>query len=771
MKLFKKLNKRQVRIMRYVLASLLIVYFFCLPRNLFDVPTSAVVLDRDGSLLGARIASDGQWRFPATNQIPDKLKQCMIAFEDDYFYYHWGVNPISISKAFYSNIKAGRVVRGGSTITMQVIRMSRNEARTIPEKMVEAILATRLEFRYSKDEILNLYASYAPFGGNVVGFAAASWRYFGRDAVSLSWAEAATLAVLPNSPSLIHISKRRNQLRAKRDGLLLKLLHKGVITEDTYELAIEEELPEEPIPLPQKAPHLVTKIVKEFPSEQSNSTINMAVQSRLEEIMNRWNREYASRNMNDLAAVIIDVETSEIIAYHGNSGFDTNRFGSQVDVADAPRSTGSILKPFLFAAMLDEGLLLPNELLPDVPLRIRGFAPQNFNLKYEGAVPASEALCRSLNLPSVYLLREYTPLKFYDKLKELHLSTLTNPADYYGLSLILGGAEGKLKEITASYMHLVQLARKQSTYFPKYLQKGKLQSWKPAFSAGAAWKTLDILTDLNRPEEVAWKQMSSVQKIAWKTGTSQGFRDAWAVGANRKYVIGVWVGNATGEGNPDLVGGRVAGPVLFELFNIFPNEPWIERPENEFVDAAVCRQSGYLKSRFCNDVDTILVTPKTLDREEVCPYHEVITVTPDRKNRVYMSCAGEEGAIQEPWFVLPPVMEWYYRKVHPEYEVLPPFKEGCGSSYLNAMQFIYPTRNADLIVTKQFDGSYGPIVFNLAHINPDAKVFWHLDGEYIGETTLIHQQNLIPEDGNHIISVIDNEGNTTSVAFKSVRSK
>lgn len=136
-----------------------------------------------------------------------------------------------------------------------------------------------------------------------------------------------------------------------------------------------------------------------------------------------------------------------------------------------------------------------------------------------------------------------------------------------------------------------------------------------------------------------------------------------------------------------------------------------------------------------------------------------------------MSCASEEGAVQEPWFVLPPVMEWYYRKVHPEYEVLPPFKEGCGSSYLNAMQFIYPTRNADLIVTKQFDGSYGPIVFNLAHINPDAKVFWHLDGEYIGETTLIHQQNLIPEDGNHIISVIDNEGNTTSVAFKSIRSK
>lgn len=772
MKCFKHISKRQARILRYVLAFLLIIYFFCLPRRIFDEPTSTLVLDRSGELLGARIASDGQWRFSPTNEIPEKLKQCMIAFEDDYFYYHWGVNPFSIGKAFLSNMKAKSVVRGGSTITMQVIRLSRNEKRTVYEKVIEAILATRLEFRYSKEEILNLYASYAPFGGNVVGYSAASWRYFGHTATNLSWAEAATLAVLPNSPSAIHLARKRDALKEKRNRLLQKLHRKNLIDDYTLELALEEDIPDKPIALPQIAPHLVSQMNSKYPGVTTTSTIDISIQQKVEGVANRWNREYRKHNINDIAAVVLDVETGEIIAYHGNSGFETNRGGSQVDIVDAPRSTGSVLKPFLFASMLDEGLLLPNQLVPDIPMKISGFSPQNFNLKYEGAVKASEALSRSLNLPSVVLLRDYTYQKFYDKLKLLKFTTLNQPASYYGLSIILGGSEGKLIDVASAYMHLGQIATQQPTTLLKTRLDEESTPWPPQYTAGAAWQTLSILTEVNRPGEIAWKRMPSMQMIGWKTGTSQGFRDAWAVGVNKKHVIAVWVGNATGEGNPELIGGRVAGPVLFELFNIFQNEQWIDRPANQFVDAEVCHQSGFLKSRFCSDIDTVLVAPNAAQNTDlICPYHHLVTLTADGKNRVYQSCAGEEGIIQKSWFTLPPVWEWFYVKAHPEYEVLPPFKKGCGEDSMSTMQFIYPYTNADLIITKQFDGSYGPVVFELAHIDPNAQVFWHLDGHYIGETTYIHQQSLVPEDGHHVMAVVDGLGNTTSVSFSSTLSK
>lgn len=758
-------NKRKAwRYLRYFLAFFFILFFFCLPKQLFDDPYSSVVLDREGVLMGARIAPDGQWRFPLESEIPSKLKKCIIRFEDDYFYYHWGINPISISKAFVSNLKARKVVRGGSTITMQTIRMARRQPRTILEKMKEAIWATRLEFRYSKDQILNLYASHAPFGGNVVGYSAASWRYFGHTATALSWAEAATLAVLPNAPSAIHLSKERESLKLKRDKLLRKLYEKGDISETDYLLAKEEELPHEPLALPQLAPHLVDKLALESPQKEVITTIDAGLQSKMEALLNEWNLKYQQHHIKDIAAILIDVETSEVLAYHGNSGFSTKRVGSQVDIIQSPRSTGSILKPFLLAAMLDEGKLLVNQLLPDIPININGFTPQNFSLRYEGAVPAAEAISRSLNIPSVYMLKDYSVPKFYDKLKKLGLSTLTKPAGHYGLSLILGGAEGKLGEITAAYMHIAQIALGKSSTYPKYRLGEEDILWKPTYSAGASWQTLDVLKEVNRPGEIAWKMLPSIQTIAWKTGTSHGFRDGWAVGVTPKYAVGVWVGNATGEGNAELVGGRVAGPVLFDIFNALPSSKWFERPKDAFVDAEVCRQSGYLKSRFCNDVDTVLILSQGI-RTPSCPYHHLVHLTPDEKYRVYTSCLDSEETIEKSWFTLPPVWEWYYKAVHPSYQVLPPFKEGCGEDYRQPMQFIYPQMNAEILLAKQLEGSEGSLTLDLVHSNKEAIIYWHMDGNYLGETQFIHKFTISPKDGEHNVTVVDNQGNTQSVHF------
>ena len=425
-----------------VTAALLLAYLLCLPRDLFKgTRYSTVVEDRNGELLGARIAGDGQWRFPPSDRIPDKFRTALIEFEDRWFAFHPGVNPVAIIRAAAGNLKAGKVTSGGSTITMQVIRMSRGKERNLKQKLIEAILATRLELRCSKEEILGLYASHAPFGGNVVGLEAASWRYFGRPPEELSWGEAATLAVLPNSPADIHPGKNRSKLLAKRNALLGTLFERGHIDSLDLELACGEPLPLEPVQLPQEARHLTEYMWKTSPGKRVRTDIDIHFQKQVQAVADRWNEDFSARGIEDLAAVVMDVRTGEILAYVGNSSPDRSRPGSEVDILRAPRSTGSILKPILYCSMLQEGEILPNTLLPDVPVNLNGFSPQNFNRQFAGAVPASEALSRSLNVPSVHMLRRFGVPKFLDILRKCGMSTLPRSASHYGLSLILGGEE------------------------------------------------------------------------------------------------------------------------------------------------------------------------------------------------------------------------------------------------------------------------------------------------------------------------------------------
>ena len=729
-KFFKRLSVTK-KVMTISITLLIIGYIFCLPRQLFHVPYSTVVTDRNEELLGARIASDGQWRFPPRKTTPEKIKQCLITFEDKHFYHHWGVNPLATGRALYQNLKNKRVVSGGSTLTMQTIRLARNKPRTLGEKVVEMIWATRLEFRASKEEILSMYVSHAPFGGNVVGLDAAAWRYFGHSAEDLSWAESAMLAVLPNAPAMIHLSKGRKTLLSKRNRLLKQLLEEEIIDASTYELAVSEPLPDEPHPLPQIAPHLVSRFYQERNGLYTRSTIDRGIQSHIESLAERWSNEFNRSDIRNLAILVIDIPTNQVVAYCGNVHFDRKQGGSQVDVIQAPRSTGSILKPFLYNAMLQEGSLLPKMLLPDVPVNINGFTPQNFSMQFEGAVPASEALARSLNIPAVTMLQRYGVPKFHHLLQQMEFKTINRTASHYGLSLILGGAEATLWDVTNAYAqmgrslssspsptvsqgkeaqilletenteqinndtkqtsrnhksnHNKQEKREQSNSSPLSVEEDSEET--TSAKTGAAWLTLSALTEVNRPEEIDWKSIPSMQTIAWKTGTSYGFRDAWAVGVTPRYTVGVWVGNATGEGKPGLVGAQTAGPVLFDIFSYLPSSPWFERPTGVFVDAEICRQSGHLKGRFCEETDTVLILPAGL-RTEACPYHHLVTLSADESHRIYENCANTEPTIQKSWFALPPVWEWYYKQHHPEYKPLPPFKAGCGEDSFQSMQFI-----------------------------------------------------------------------------------
>ena len=761
---FKRLSVTK-KVILCILAFLVTGYIFCLPRHLFHVPYSTVVTDRNEELLGARIASDGQWRFPPRNTTPEKIKECLITFEDKHFYHHWGVNPFAIGRAFYQNVKNKRIVSGGSTLTMQTIRLARNESRTFREKLIEMIWATRLEFRASKEEILSMYISHAPFGGNVVGLDAAAWRYFGHSADDLSWAESAMLAVLPNAPAMIHLSKGRKTLLDKRNRLLKQLLEKKTIDSSTYELAISEPLPDEPHPLPQIAPYLVSRFYQERNGEYSRSTINKGIQTQIEDLAERWSNEFRRSDIRNLAILVIDIPSNQVVAYCGNVHFDRKQGGNQVDVIQAPRSTGSILKPFLYYAMLQEGSLLPDMLLPDVPVNINGFTPQNFSMQFEGAVPASEALARSLNIPAVTMLQRYGVPKFHSFLQQIGLKTINRSSFHYGLSLILGGAEATLWDVTNAYAmmgrSLLQLPQRSCSLL---LPTSRITESTDPFQPGAVWQTFDALKEVNRPEEIDWKSIPSMQTIAWKTGTSYGFRDAWAVGVTPRYAVGVWVGNATGEGKPGLVGAQTAGPVLFDIFNLLPASSWFTRPAGIFVEAEVCRKSGHLKGRFCDETDTLLVLSAGL-RTEACPYHHLVTLSADESQRIYENCANTEPTLRKSWFTLPPVWEWYYKQHHPEYKPLPPFKAGCGEDTFQPMQFIYPPMNARIKLPKQLDGSKGFLTVELAHNNPNATVFWHLDETYQAQTQDFHKISLQPAAGKHSLTAVDGEGNTISTTF------
>ena len=762
------------KIKSLVIFVLFIAYYFSLPKQLFKDPTATVITSNSDELLGALIAEDGQWRFPVSDSIPDKFKTCIIQFEDEYFYKHPGFNPVSIYKALKGNLNSGSVKRGGSTITQQVIRLSRKgQSRTYFEKLKELILATRLELRLSKDEILTLYSSYAPFGGNVVGIDAAAWRYFNRNASHLSWAESATLAVLPNAPSLIYPGKNQERLLEKRNRLLKKLLENGTIDELTYELSIAEGLPQKPYPLPQIAPHLLQKIANNYKGERIKTTIKTLLQEQTNSIVKQHYNHLKQNEIYNISVLVLNVKTREVLSYVGNSPTD-NTHQKSVDVIDKPRSTGSILKPFLYAAMLDAGDLLPNTLVADVPTQFGSYQPENFNNSYDGAVFANEALSRSLNVPAVRMLQDFGLDRFYHYLKALKLKDLKYNANHYGLSLVLGGAESNLWDLCKSYAAMASTLNhfnnNSSKYFTnEFLQPtfisghpvnfGNLKNEKEVFDAASIFLTFESMKQVNRPEgDDSWEYYDSSQEIAWKTGTSFGFRDAWAIGTTKDYVVGVWVGNADGEGRPGLVGVQTAAPILFDVFDLLPKSKWFSQPYDEMLEVNICKKSGFRASSICDDTELRYIQ-KSGNKTAPCPFHKLVHLDNSGQFQVNSSCEAVSNINNTPWFVLPPLQAYYYKYKNPYYKAVPPYRSDCAESSGVSMEFIYPNQQSTIFLPKDFDGNTNDLVLKVAHSKPELKLYWYIDNQFVGSTKDIHDMAVLPSSGDHIITVMDELGN------------
>jgi penicillin-binding protein 1C len=760
-------------------------YVFALPKNLFEVPHSTVLEDRHGAVLNVAIAADGQWRFPVdTVELPDKFKQALITFEDKRFYSHVGVDFFALARAIKQNIGARKVVSGGSTITMQVLRLARHQkSRNIWNKLMEIMLATRLEWRASKDEILKLYATHAPFGGNVVGLNAACARYFGNRAQELSWAEAATLAVLPNEPALIHPGRNRDKLMHKRNRLLIKLLQTNQIDSLTYSISIEEPLPEEPLPMPNVAPHLLWRAVADGRAQQYvHSTIDQKIQFQASTVLQRHAERLMANHVYNGAVLIADVKTGHVRAYVGNMATSRNH-QEQVDIIQAPRSTGSILKPFLYAAMLDEGKLLPRTLVPDIPIDWAGFAPENFTRQFSGAVPAHDALIRSLNIPAVYELRDYRYEKFHSLLRQVGMTTLKPNPSHYGLTLILGGAEGTLWEVTGMYastgrmlLHYFDRAGKNryhdSDVHPlQYIAATSSSPITPlnetgVFSAGALFTMFHALQEVYRPgEESGWRNFSSSKPIAWKTGTSLGHRDAWAIGITPDFVVGVWVGNADGEGRPGLTGTEYAAPIMLDVFSSLSGNSWFSKPQSSLVTLPVCGLSGMRAGKWCTPLDTMDCPPAGINTL-ACTYHKVVHLSLDKKYQLNSQCSATDQWVNQGWFVLPPVQEYYFKQQHPSYKTLPPYRSDCANpQHLAALDVVYPKSSSKLYLPKELDGRIGKLVFEVTHRQRNARVFWHLNGEFIGQTQHLHQLAVTLQAGQHTLTVIDESGELAERVF------
>jgi len=775
---------KKYKIRLSILLFVSVLYWAWLPSQLFQHPCSTVLIDTDNKLLAAQIASDGQWRFPESDSVPVKFKYCITTFEDEYFYYHPGFNPVSILKSFKRNVTAGKVKSGGSTITMQVARMMRNKkSRGYWQKIVEVMLAIRIELSYKKSSILNIYASNAPFGSNVVGLQAASWRYFGRSPEQLSWAESALLAVLPNAPSLIYPGKNHDKLINKRNRLLKKLRDKNIIDESTYQLSLTEELPGKPYPIPQIAPHLLTRAIQEHGAGKIFiSTLNRNIQETANQLLDKHIQNISANQINNACLIISETSTGKVLAYVGNSYSEKNEHQNYVDIINSPRSTGSILKPFLYAFMLNEGKILPNSLLEDVPIQIGSYGPKNFNLTYDGLVPANQAIARSLNVPAVKMLMDYGPAKFQYRLKQLGFKTFNKPTQHYGLSLILGGGEATLWDISSAYASMGRALKNYSNSRQKYAagsyhphvylksevsEKVVLSEKTDLLNASSIWFTFNAMTELLRPQDyVGWMQFTNKNRIAWKTGTSFGFRDAWAVGLNEKYTVAVWVGNASGEGRPELTGTAMAAPLMFSVFNMLSKKSWFSKPTSNMVTLKVCKQSGFRASEICPDTETRLCQ-LTGAKSPICHFHQLINLDETQTYRVNSNCYSVSKMKQIPWFIVTPMQEYFFRQHSLFYKPLPDYLAECYSEQnFHQLEIVYPRQDFKIYVPIDETGNRSRCVFKAAHKNTEAVLFWYLDGEYIGNTKKFHQLSSLPVKGKHDLSITDNFGETVKCAFE-----
>ncbi|MGD2035107.1 MAG: penicillin-binding protein 1C, partial [Bacteroidales bacterium] len=639
---------------------------------------SKIILSRDTTLLHAFLTTDDKWRmYTRLDEITPELKSAIVFKEDKYFYYHPGINPVSIVRAALNNLKSRKRTSGASTITMQVARLLEPKERTYKNKLKEIFRATQLEISFTKDEILQMYLNLVPFGSNIEGVKSASVIYFGKMPNHLSIGEIAALSIIPNRPVSLQLGDNNEYIYRERNKWLNRYKKAGLFDDKYIEDARREPLMASRREIVRMAPHLSYRLKSELPgSSIIYSSIEPEIQLKAEKIVKNYVQRFYFQNIKNATAIIIDNTTREVLAYVGSADFENNEDGGQVDGIRAVRSPGSTLKPLLYAVAFDKGIVTPKTVITDVPVNFSGYEPENYDEQFHGNITIENALASSLNVPAVKILAEISPPTVIGKLIEANFHTIKQQKDDLGLSLILGGCGVELEELSALYSALANQGIYKNL---KYRNDQINDKGKTIVSKEAAFMITEILTQLKRPDyPVDWDNTMNTPKIAWKTGTSYGRRDAWSIGYNKNYTVGVWMGNFSGEGVPELNGADKATPLLFQLFNAIDNnspKDWFVIPD-ELGMRYVCSQSGLVPGEFCHDLIIDYYLPG-ISSNQKCSHLKKVYINPDSTMSYCTSCPPETGYKTALYPNLAPEIITYFEENNIHFKRVPPHNPEC----------------------------------------------------------------------------------------------
>jgi len=735
-----------------------------LPVEKLNRDRSTAVYSSNDELLSLYLANDDYWRMETEiKDVPEFLRNAVIEYEDKYFYYHPGFNPVSLIRALITNIRSRDVVCGGSTITMQVARMIEPKPRTYRSKIIEIFRAIQLECAFSKNEILEYYFNIAPYGGNIEGIGAAAYFYFGKSARTLSKSEALALVGLPNSPSRLRPDTHNAESRQHRDKIAKLLMDRGLISETVCVDIISDAMPEKRFEKPFSAPHF-SRLVKSKYKRESNikTTIDLKIQSLCEKSLSQYMISLMQKGITNGAIVVIDNKTRSIKSMVGSSDFFDPIHAGQVNGAIAPRSPGSTLKPFAYALALDEGIISPRMMLSDVPIDYSGYTPINYDEQYRGGIPAENALKLSLNVPAVKL---YSKLgeKFYSLLKYAGVTTIVNPRDYYGLPLVLGSCEMNLLELTNLYATLAC----DGEYQPyRMIDSEPERPPSRIFTSASSYIISEILSDIQRTDlPTCWESTKDIPKIAWKTGTSYGNRDAWCVGYNPDYTVGVWVGNFSGKDSNELIGVNAAAPLMFDIFNSITNSiSWFERPESIGI-REVCSVSGMLPSKDCpHTVQELYICG--VSPIETCQMHKKFIIDNQTGLRFPYGYTANESGTEKVFEIWPPdIASWRKREGYPVDEIPPLMATVSHYSYGPKPLILSPQNGADFVLRDEAPVEHQRILLEASASNIIQELYWFVDGELLITCKPEESQFYYPKVGKHKIACVDSDGNSSTVTI------
>ncbi|TXK45772.1 penicillin-binding protein 1C [Pontibacter qinzhouensis] len=722
---------------------------------------SPVITASDGSVINAFLSPDDKWRMQLEQEeVNPVLKKAVLLKEDRYFYYHPGLNPVALVRAFLNNTIRGKTTSGASTITMQVARLLYPKERTYWHKLTELYRALQLEWHYSKDEILLLYFNLVPFGGNIEGVKAASVLYFHQSPKQLSLAQAVTLAVIPNKPSSLRIGVQNQRIVAFRNKWLEYYRQEQAFPEREIEDALAEPLEATRQEAPRVAPHFAYRMHRQYRHQAIiNTTLNRQAQEKVEKLAYNYLQQLRHKNIHNASVLVLNNQTHAVEAYLGSADFTDAAHGGQVDGVRAIRSPGSTLKPYLYATAFDVGLITPKTVINDVPIDYAGYRPENYFGNYSGNITIEQALATSLNVPAVKVLDELEVHRFIRKLSQAGFSQIRKESSQLGLSLILGGCGVKLEELT----NLFSTFANQGRHTPiRWLQSDTSAAQTPLVSPAAAYMVNQILTQLKRPDLPHNAHNSArLPKIAWKTGTSYGRKDAWSIGYNKKYTIGVWVGNFSGEGVPELNGTDSATPLLFDLFNTIDYdspETWFTAPKG-LSYRSVCVESGKPVNSFCTSHTTDTYIPG-ISAVAKCTHLKRVAVSADGKMAYCTSCQPNAG-FEEKWYPnYAPEILTFFDSEHIPYQQLPLHNPACSRIFQEFAPVITsPTAEMEYILERN---EHQQLMLHANTHNEVKQVYWYINNKFLKAASPTEKIFFEPEKAGHFkISCTDDQGRNT----------